>query len=101
MSLKQKSLDILLVDGTEHRVAILLADSRRGELELKKRGLTADQGINLNAAIAWSAMARTGQTDLDFDAFSLACVDLQSATDEPEDGVPVDPTAQAAPSDSA
>jgi hypothetical protein len=99
MALEQRTINLLMdsdPEPTEHQIRLLLGDQMRAELEVKRRGMTAEYAVNLGSAAAWAAMVRTGQYDGDLEKFATDCLAMERHEDQP-----VDPTQPAASSEPA
>lgn len=94
--MKKLTLTVLLdQDGTdvELEVSTMLADQMRAELEVKKRGLELQQSpVHFLSAMAWCALARTGQITDKFEDFAGRCYQVSKNEEDP-DVDPSQPTA--------
>ncbi len=88
---------VAMLDGDELTVQALLCDQVRAEQQLRQRNANVESApVTFVSAIAWAALAREGRTDLKFDEFTKAAIDV-SRDEEKGDGEDLDPT-QASPS---
>lgn len=101
MDTKRLEIDVVMVDGTEHRVLTTLADRVQWDLtSSKKKWPPVERAASMwSGFLAWSAMCRTGLYSGPFEQFygaDCAGVDVVADDDQAETA---DPTGPAQPGD--